>query len=84
MELHGESVLSRLLQQLQDAGIGETWLLLDSNLGNCGFDSPESIRQYATSDVWNAAAESLLNMRTNDVTAAVLTRAAAYVDFDPA
>lgn len=82
VELLGESLFARLVQQLGTA-FDRTSVFVDSSLA-LDIDDVCEIDAYATGEIWRGAERSLVEAKEAGVDSVLLVEAGAYVDFDPA
>ena len=83
VELLGQSVFGRLVQQVLDLAFEKAAIIVDSSL-TLDFDDPSEVDGYTSTDVWRAAERSLIEAKEAGVDNVLVVRAGAYMEFDPA
>ena len=81
VELLGQSVFGQLVQRLSHSSFDTMSVFVDNSLA-LEIDDPSGMQVDAT-DVWRAAARSLIEAKEAGIDAVLLARAGAYVEFDP-
>lgn len=83
VELLGQSVFGRLLQQLANLAPEQMSVFVDSALA-FEFDDVSEIDSYTTTEVWRGAERALIDAKEAGIDNVLVVRAGAYVEFDPA
>lgn len=82
VELLGQSVFGRLVQQLSHSALDSLSVFADSSLA-LELDDPSDVGIFSP-DIWRSAARSLVASKEAGIDAVLVIRAGAYVEFDPA
>lgn len=83
VELLGQSLFGRLVEQLRHFAFETMSVFVDSSL-TLDFDDVSEVEAYVTPDVWRGSERSLVEAREAGIDTVVLVQAGAYVEFDPA
>ncbi len=82
VEVLGLSVVARLIEESQRAGIGMVSVLGNISSSSFGPDSVAQFEPSSTDEAWRTATQQLLTHKESGAEAVLVVRAGAYVDLD--